>query len=169
MSNPNDCSFFYTSHCTAGIRSIGQKCIYSSFFAHLGNFGRITYNKQQPHLIKAGLLFRISYARYKEHVRTCAGLVDNLAALRHLHRRRCIRISSGSHRHRNTLHQTCRLEVHNLSCWLTIHFHNFPILGAKVRQIFDICKFLPYFLQLNDYFTTFPVTSYIFSPRRMKI
>jgi hypothetical protein len=67
------------------------------------------------------------------------------------------------------LHHMLRIENGNICFRLIIHFHNSPILAAKVRQIFDICKFLPYFLQLFDYFTTFPVTSYIFSPRRMKI
>jgi hypothetical protein len=42
-------------------------------------------------------------------------------------------------------------------------------LAAKVRQIFDICKFLPYFLPNLRYFTNLPVASNSFSPRRMKI
>ena len=40
-------------------------------------------------------------------------------------------------------------------------------LAAKVRQIFDICKFLPYFFAFLHYFTILPLTSYICPPRRM--
>ncbi len=52
---------------------------------------------------------------------------------------------------------------------LSVFSNQFSVSAAKVRQIFDICKSLPYFLPNLVYFTSLPVTSYIFSPRRMKI
>ncbi len=70
------------------------------------------------------------------------------------------------------LHQGRSKNFCYLYHWLIIilfHKSHFFKSAAKVRQIFDICKFLPYFLQLKDYFTKRPVASYIFSPRRMYI
>ena len=107
----------------------------------------------------------------RAHVR---GLGDQISAFRSIGRRRCVRIRHSTRRYYDLIHQTRRLEVHHLSCWFLIHFHKSIIItflksAAKVRQIFDICKFLPYFLHQNDYFTSFPVASNSFSPRRMKI
>ena len=117
---------------------------------------------------RGGRVVVSSYARYI--VRTCVRvLVDDVTAFRRVYRRRSVGICSRARRYRYAYHQTCRLEVHNLCHWFLIHFHNFPILAAKVRQIFDICKFLPYFLPNLHYFTKRPVASYSFSPRRMKI
>ena len=95
------------------------------------------------------------------------GLVDHFAPCR------CVSCTAAAttlvNGNGGILHHVLRINGHDFCFRIFIHFHNsLSNLAAKVRQIFDICKFLPYFLQQIVYFTNLPVASNIFSPRRMK-
>jgi len=120
-----------------------------------------------PKAAEAAFDSHVSRTRYyivRAHVR---GLVDHFAPCR------CVSCTATAttcvNRNGSILHHVLRINGHDFCFRIFIHFHNsLSNLAAKVRQIFDICKFLPYFLQLNDYFTNLPVASNIFSPRRIK-
>ena len=113
-------------------------CSFSSKMVQNGPKKRIT--KTQPRR-KAGLMFSMSYARDK--VRAYAELVDDVAAFRHLYRRRGARICTRSLRHRYAYHQTGRLEVHNLCNWFLIHFHK-SIFITFSNRLQSYGKFLTY-------------------------